>query len=48
MTDSLDVNRLILRLQSQHPGDVGIFAVYFLNCFKCMSLSLVTANVPHF
>lgn len=46
---NLNVNGLILRLQTQHPGDVGIFAVYFLNCFK-LSIGdaiFLPANEPH-
>jgi hypothetical protein len=29
------VNQLVLRLHGQHPYDVGILAVYLLNCFSC-------------
>lgn len=30
---NLDVPSLVLRLSEQYPGDVGIFAPFYLNCF---------------
>ncbi|XP_028599490.2 mannose-6-phosphate isomerase [Podarcis muralis] len=46
---SASCGELLLRLHSQYPGDIGCFAIYFLNLMKlqpgeCMFLG---ANEPH-
>eukprot|EP00392_Amoebophrya_sp_AT5.2_P005736 g5746.t1 len=40
---------LILRLQAQYPGDVGIFSVFFLNYVQAVrgEFLFCAANVPH-
>lgn len=45
----LDVNELVLRLNDQFPGDVGIFAVFMLNCFRLQpgESIFLDANFPH-
>ena len=46
---TLDVATLVLRLCEQYPGDVGVFAPYFLNCVKlCPGQAIfLAANEPH-
>lgn len=48
-TDLTEKERLILRLDSQYPGDVGIFAAYFLNYIKIKPGQAIylEANEPH-
>lgn len=40
---------LLLQLHQQHPGDIGCFAVYFLNLLtlKPGEAMFLEANVPH-
>jgi len=45
----LNVNELVHRLQGQYPGDVGILAVFMLNCFQLKPGEgvFLEANLPH-
>ena len=45
----LNVERLVLRLAQQFPGDVGLFCPFLLNAFKIKSGQAIylSANVPH-
>ena len=45
----LDVDALILRLHSQYPGDVGLFAPFLLNAFELQpgEAIFLGANEPH-
>ena len=47
--NDLDVSPLILRLAKQYPGDVGIFAPFFLNCFQLApgEAIFLGPNEPH-
>jgi hypothetical protein len=36
---SIDALELAVRLEAQYPKDVGVFAVFLLNCFKCALFS---------
>ena len=52
LNDTADLTakeKLILRLNSQYPGDVGIFAAYFLNYIKLQPSQAIflEANEPH-
>lgn len=46
---NLEINELVLRLNKEFPCDVGIFAVFFLNCFRLREGEAVflSANLPH-
>jgi len=48
-TKSLELPHLIQRLNTEYPGDVGIFCVYFLNVFELSPGEAVflEENVPH-
>lgn len=41
--------KLLLQLHQQHPGDIGCFAIYFLNLLtlKPGEAMFLDANVPH-
>lgn len=41
--------KLLLQLHQQHPGDIGCFAIYFLNLLtlKPGEAMFLEANVPH-
>jgi len=45
----LDVEELVVRLHAQHGVDVGVFAPFLLNCFRCVPGEAVflPANEPH-
>merc|ERR1712228_6451 len=46
---NLDLNELLPRLQGQYPGDVGVLAVFMLNCFLLRPGEgiFLDANLPH-
>jgi mannose-6-phosphate isomerase len=48
-TRDLDVPSLVVRLSQQYPGDVGIFAPFFLNCVRISpgEAMFLAANEPH-
>ena len=43
------LKELVLRLNSQFPGDVGVFAAFFLNHMKLKpgEAMFLAANLPH-
>ena len=45
----LYLGRLLLRIHSQYPGDVGCFVIYFLNYVQLEPFESIFfhANVPH-
>jgi mannose-6-phosphate isomerase len=45
----LDVYDLCVRLSNQYPDDIGIFAPFLLNCFRCSpgESIFLAANEPH-
>lgn len=45
----VDVNEIVQLLQTQYPGDIGIFCPYFLNCLKTQPGSgfFLEPDVPH-
>eukprot|EP01084_Bolivina_argentea_P019177 35663_1 len=46
---NININELVPRLNEQYPGDVGIFAVFLLNCFRLQpgEAIFLEANLPH-
>ena len=46
---SVDVKELLLRLNSQFPGDVGCFCIYFMNhiVLKPGQAMFLAPNRPH-
>lgn len=35
VVQEIDVNELVVRLNKQYPGDIGVLCPYFLNCLRC-------------
>jgi len=48
-TNQPDIDSLVLRLNTQFPGDVGVFCPYLLNCLKLQpgQAIFLAANEPH-
>ena len=45
----IDIQELILRLNITYPGDVGLFAPFFLNSFRLLpdEVAYLGPNLPH-